>query len=77
MFPQIPADKQAHFILGVLVYAVFHFLSVDLAIMLVFVAAFGKEIHDYMNRDKHTPEFMDAMATIGGGLVGWICGLKF
>lgn len=37
--------------------------------VVVIAIAFGKEVYDYLHRDKHTPELMDALATIAGGFL--------
>jgi len=71
----LPLDKCLHFIVGVLIYAVAHFVSPMIGIIAVGVAAVGKEIYDWFHRDKHTPDVWDAVATIGGGVVGFICGI--
>ena len=69
----IPTDKLLHFIVGVLIYAVMHFTGCGMAA--VVLAAAGKEIYDYAHRDKHNPEFMDALVTILGGVAGYVCTL--
>jgi hypothetical protein len=66
-----------HVIAGVLAYAVFHFISPVVGLIAATVAAVGKEIYDYANRDRHTPEVWDAVATIAGGVIGFVCGLTF
>ena len=71
----IPTDKSLHFIVGVLIYAVGHFAGHTIGFALVVVAGIGKEIYDYAHRDKHNPEFMDALVTILGGVAGYICAL--
>ena len=68
----IPHDKALHFIAGSIIFTVLHFVTVELALIGVLIAAFGKEIYDYLHRDKHTPEAMDALATIAGGAIGWL-----
>lgn len=75
LIPSIPADKQGHFIAGVLCYVAAHFLSPIAGLAAVAIMAIAKEIYDYMHRDNHTPEFLDAVATMAGGLAGFICGL--
>lgn len=30
----------------------------------------GKEIHDYVRPESNTPELMDFVATVGGGILG-------
>jgi hypothetical protein len=70
-----PPDKLAHFIGGVVIYAAAHFVSPITGLALVAVAAVGKEIYDWFHRDKHTPEVMDAVATMLGGAVAFSCAL--
>ena len=71
----IPTDKLLHFIVGVLIYAVGHFVGHAIGMALVVLAAVGKEIYDFYHRDVHTPDVMDALATICGGVAGYICAL--
>lgn len=71
----IPDDKVRHFVGGVVIYAAAHFVSPIIGLTAVTVAAVGKEIYDWFNRDKHTPEVIDAVATMLGGLTGLICGI--
>ena len=71
----IPHDKQGHFIAGVLAYAIIHFFSPFLALSVVLLMAIGKEVYDYYHKENHTPELMDAIATILGGVVGFLCGI--
>lgn len=71
----IPADKQGHFIIGLVAYMAFHFVGVAVGLGVVAVLAVGKEIHDWFHRDRHTPDVWDAIATMAGGVAGYICGL--
>lgn len=71
----VPADKQGHFIIGLIAYMAFHFVSVMVGLILVAVLAIGKEIYDWFHRDRHTPDVWDAVATMAGGVAGYICGL--
>jgi hypothetical protein len=73
---KLPHDKALHVIVGVLAYAAFHFVSPLVGLVAVAIAAVGKEIYDYMHRDKHTPDVWDAVATMGGGLLAFISGVK-
>lgn len=66
----IPADKIAHFAVGVLIFASLSWLSVSIAFLAVIIAAVGKEIYDSKHPDKHTSDFWDAIATIFGGCIG-------
>jgi hypothetical protein len=70
-----PQDKLAHFAAGVLIYAIAHFISPVVGMIAVTVAAVGKEVYDYMNRNKHTPDLWDAVATLLGGAAGFVSGL--
>jgi hypothetical protein len=72
---KLPHDKALHFIVGVLIYAAAHFVSPVVGMIAVTVAAVGKEVYDYMNRDKHTPDLWDAVATLLGGAAGFVSGL--
>lgn len=72
---KLPHDKALHIIAGVLVYTVAHFVSPIVGMAAVAVVAVGKEIYDYMHKDKHTPDAWDAIATIGGGLLAFISGI--
>lgn len=66
----LPHDKLLHFVGGLFIFAAFAWSSVLVACALVIVAAVGKEVYDYRNRHKHTPDVIDALATIAGGGVG-------
>lgn len=70
-----PQDKLQHFIVGVLVYAAAHFLGIWVGLIAVVVAAVGKEIFDWFHKENHTPDPWDAIVTIAGGVVGFVCGL--
>lgn len=70
----LPDDKAKHLIVGVLVYAIAHFVSPIVGLAAVVVAAVGKEIYDWFHKESHTPDVWDAIATIAGGVLGWICG---
>ena len=72
---KLPHDKALHVIVGVLAYMAFHFVSPVVGLAAAAVAAVGKEIYDHMNRDRHTPDVWDAVATMAGGVAGWICGV--
>jgi hypothetical protein len=66
----IPSDKVAHALGGVILFAIGELFG--LGILLVIVGAVGKEIYDYFNKENHTPDAWDAVATIAGGLLGYI-----
>lgn len=77
IIPSIPHDKQGHFIAGVLCYLPVHLIGPIAGLMAVVVMAVGKEVYDYLHRDKHTVDPWDALATILGGAAGFACGLQF
>lgn len=70
-FDLITHDKALHFIGGSIIAATAQVIHGDVLLSLAAVtgAAIGKEIYDYFHRDIHTPEVMDAVATVLGGLV--------
>lgn len=70
---KIPHDKLLHFSAGVLVYLAFHFIDVQVGLIAALVVAVGKEIYDHKQDRK--PDFNDALATMLGGLTGFICGI--
>jgi hypothetical protein len=70
----IPSDKVMHFAVGVVLFAVLlPFVGSITSMAVVATAAVGKEIYDYLNKDNHTPDVWDALATIAGGGVGLLC----
>jgi len=71
----IPTDKVAHFAVGVLIYAPLHFIDPVVGLLGVAVAAVGKEVYDYLHRDTNTPDIWDAVATMVGGIIGFISGM--
>jgi hypothetical protein len=71
----VPVDKQGHFIIGLIAYMAFHFVEIAVGFGVVAVLAIGKEVYDWFHRDRHTPDLWDAIATMAGGIAGWICGL--
>lgn len=70
----IEYDKALHFMVGVLIYAFTHFIDEQFALLLVILAGVGKEIYDHYSQ-KGTPEIMDIIFTVAGGLTGYICSL--
>ncbi len=73
--PFLAQDKLLHFIVGVLVYAIFHFISIDIALLAVFSAGLGKEVYDFFSPKFHTVDVYDGVATGLGGITAFICGL--
>lgn len=70
---RVPPDKLGHFVGGVLIYTVTHFINSFIGLTIVILFALAKEGYDAMHRDRHTPEWKDAIATILGGITGAIC----
>ena len=64
-------DKLLHFVVGAVIFSVVYvvFPSLLIAGGAVVLAAIGKEVHDYLHRDRRTPDMMDAVATVIGGAV--------
>ena len=73
--PFLAQDKLLHFIVGVLVYAMFHFVSAEIGLLAVFLAGLGKEFYDFFSPKFHTVDVYDGIATGLGGLTAFICGL--
>jgi len=72
----IPHDKALHAIVGGAIFSAAYVLftlaglpALHIAAGAVVVAGVGKEVYDHLNRDKHTPDLMDAVATVAGGVV--------
>lgn len=71
--PMLKQDKANHLIYGLLIFSIFHTLfGLLIASITCSVFAFGKEVYDYMNKDKHTPDIYDAVVTLLGGLLGYL-----
>jgi len=68
----IPLDKQLHFYSGGMLAALAWPFGVVLALLIVVVAAIGKEVRDSMGYG--TPDAWDAVATILGGsvVISWL-----
>ena len=62
----IKRDKLLHMIAGVLIlcFGLVIGLGYLFAFVLVVVVAAAKEVYDYFNKDKHTPDILDFVATI-------------
>lgn len=72
----LPYDKSLHALVGAAIFSAAYTLfsiaglpALHIAAGAVVLAAVGKEVYDYLNRDKHTPDLMDAVATIIGGAI--------
>jgi hypothetical protein len=69
---KVPADKQMHFIGGLVIAALLTPFIGAYSIVVVAIIALLKEIYDYLHKDIHTPDFWDWVATVLGGLVGFV-----
>ena len=69
---KVPCDKQMHFISGFIIAAVLTPFIGFYAVVVVAIIALLKEIYDALHPDKHTADFWDWVATILGGLVGFV-----
>jgi hypothetical protein len=69
---KVPADKQMHFICGLVIAALLTPFIGAYSIVVVAVIALLKEIYDYLHKEIHTPDFWDWVATVLGGLVGFV-----
>jgi hypothetical protein len=69
---KVPADKQMHFIGGLVIAALLTPFIGAYSIVVVAIVALLKEIYDYLHKDIHTPDFWDLVATVLGGLVGFV-----
>ena len=69
---KVPCDKQMHFICGLVIAALLTPFIGAYSIVVVAVIALLKEIYDYLHKDIHTPDFWDWVATVLGGLVGFV-----
>lgn len=72
----IAHDKALHIVVGSAIFSAAYVLftlaglpALHIATGAVVLAAVGKEAYDFMHRDKHTPDLMDAVATIIGGAI--------
>lgn len=68
----IPLDKQAHFFSGAFVFFTIAPWDSFLAAGVCIAAAVFKEVYDLCNKENHTPDLFDAVATILGGASAWI-----
>jgi hypothetical protein len=67
----MPTDKLLHIIVGIAIAAIIYPFGSLPAMLVVTIAAIGKELRDM--RGHGTPEVLDALATVIGGaaLLGW------
>ena len=71
---KVPCDKQMHFICGFIIAAVLTPFIGVYSILVVAIIAALKEIYDYLHPESHTADFWDWVATVLGGILGFILG---
>ena len=71
----IPTDKVYHCLGGVVLFAIGQLFGYGL--FLAVLGAVTKEIYDYLHPESHTADYKDAIATILGGLLGYIIYLGY
>jgi hypothetical protein len=69
---KVPADKQMHFIGGLVIAALLTPFIGAYSILVVAVIAALKEIYDALHPDKHTADIWDWVATSLGGVLGML-----
>lgn len=69
----IAHDKALHVIAGVVVFAVFQFVSPLVGLLMATTAGVVKELYD--STGKGTVDVMDVVYTVAGGLLGFVCTL--
>lgn len=69
---KVPADKQMHFLCGLVIAALLTPFIGAYSIVVVAIIALLKEIYDYLHPESHTADFWDWVATVLGGLVGFV-----
>ena len=69
---KVPCDKQMHFIGGLVIAAILTPFIGAYSVLVVAIIALLKEIYDYLHKDIHTPDFWDWVATVLGGILGFV-----
>ena len=69
---KVPVDKFMHFIGGLVIAALLTPFIGAYSIVVVAIIALLKEIYDYLHPESHTADFMDWVATLLGGVVGFV-----
>ena len=68
----VPADKQMHFISGLIIAAALTpFIGIYSTVLVAVVAAL-KEVYDAFNKTIHTPDTWDFVVTVLGGALGFV-----
>ena len=66
----VPADKQMHFITGMLGSMLLAFFIGYWAVLFMSLIGVAKEVYDYKHPLIHTCDFFDWLATTLGGILG-------
>lgn len=69
---RVPADKQMHIVAGFIIAAVLTPFIGFYAVAIVAIIAALKEIYDYLHPESHTADVWDWVATVLGGVVGFV-----
>ena len=69
---RVPADKQMHFLSGLIIAVILSPFIGLYSIAVVAVIATAKELYDDMNKDIHTPDIWDLVVTVAGGILGFV-----
>jgi len=65
LITKLPIDKLGHSLVGLFIYTLLVlFVAPVYAFFVVVFIAIAKEIYDLNNKDRHTPDFYDFLATI-------------
>lgn len=71
--PKIPQDKAGHFLIGAgISLVVGGLVDPDTGLIAATVAGIAKEVVWDKLMARGTPEFMDALATTAGGVLGYL-----
>lgn len=69
---KVPCDKQMHFACGFIIAALLTPFIGAYSIVVVAIIALLKEVYDFLHPESHTADFWDWVATVLGGLVGFV-----
>ena len=72
--PQLDQDKANHFVYGAIIFTTIAVITTPLiGLMVTTVVGIGKEIINDKLLKNGTPDFLDFVATVAGGIIGYIC----
>ena len=69
---KVPCDKQMHMLSGFIIAAVLTPFIGAYSIVVVAIIALLKEVYDFLHPESHTADFWDWVATVLGGVVGFV-----